>query len=369
MKYRFASFVALFLALAAGAWFALRPPEIPDVQAGIPAPAAATMTEARAAVLPTASKLGTSAVLSIDPRNASGRGSSTAAARHGLWNEYVGAKSFKALFDRLSGSTEGGTPEGRYVLYDILRKCATITERTTRQPIVRTAEQRRDQFLASIPENDPQREKRIAAFDDVATNRCAGMEGVSITQSALNNMLAQAAAAGDPKAQALTLEQSLWAARRAEGRWRSDVAPSDEQVAQLRNAVMSRDPEAMLIAGRVLSSSWHDFSLRIGDSQVVEQRSFQQAWALLACDYGYPCGENNQRLLSGCAYQGHCNAQTLPDYIYYYGASPYDSQLLSQYREVLRTAIETNDWSLINVVRGPVPAQARAANNPPGPGR
>lgn len=368
MKNRFVAFVVLFMALIAGAWFALRPPEIAVSQ---PTSTAATpsVPEARAASLPAAPKLGTSAVLAIDPRNAAGRMASMAAGRHGLWNEYLGAKSYKAIFDRLSGSPEGETPEGRYVLYDILRKCATITERTTRQPIVRTAEQRRDQFVASIPENDPQRDKRIAAFDDVATNRCAGMDGVTITQAALNNLLAQSAAAGDPKAQALALEQSLWAARRAEGRWRSDVAPTDDQVTQLRGAIMSRDPEAMLIAGRVLSTSWHDFSLRIGDNQTVEQRSFQQAWALLACDYGYPCGENNQRLLSACAYQGHCNAQTLPDYIYYYGASPYDSQLLSQYREVLRTAIETNNWSLINVVRGPVPAQARATNNPPGPGR
>jgi hypothetical protein len=327
------------------------------------------VTDARAAALPTSSKLGTSAVLAIDPRTAGGRGAAAAASRHGLFNEYLAAKGYKAIFDRLSGSSEGETPEGRYVLYDILRKCATVTERTTRQPIVRTAEQRRDQFVASIPENDPLREKRIAAFDDVASNRCAGMEGVTITQSALGKMLADASAAGDPKAQALSLEQSLWAARRADGRWRTDVAPSDPQIDQLRNAILSKDPEAMLIAGRVLSTSWHDFSLRIGDNQVVEQRSFQQAWALLACDYGYPCGENNQRLLSACAYQGHCNAQSLPDYIYYYGASPYDSQLLSQYREILRTAIETNNWGMLNVVRGPVPAQARATNNPPGPGR
>jgi hypothetical protein len=365
MKYRFTSIAVLFAAFVAGAWFALRPPELPDIPS-VAGTASPSVREARAAVVPSSGKLGTSAVLSIDPRNAGVRGASTPAPRHSLFNEYLGAKTYKALFDRLSGSTEGQTPEGLYVLYDILRKCATITERTTRQPLVRTADQRRDQFVAAIPENDPVREKRIAAFDEVATNRCAGMEGVAITQSALNNLLAQAAAAGDPKAQALTLEQSLWAARRG---GRNDTAPTDQQVDQLRNAIMSRDPEAMLIGGRVLSASWHDFSLRIGDNQVVEQRSFNQAWALLACDYGYPCGDNNPRVLSACAYQGYCNAQTLPDYIFYYGASPYDSQLLVQYRETLRTAIETNNWSTLNVVRGPVPAQARATNNPPGPGR
>jgi hypothetical protein len=367
MKARFAAVAAAFFALVAGAWLALRPPEVPDMSLGH-ASTASSLPEARAAALVPAPKLGTSAVLSIDPRSSGSRAGANA-GRHTLFNDYLAAKSYKAIYDRLSGSPEGETGEGRYILYDILRKCANVTERTTRQPLVRTIEQRRDQFIASVPENDPQRDKRIAAFEEVAVNRCAGMEGVSITQAALNNMLAQSAAAGDPKAQALSLEQSLWAARRAEGRWRSDVAPTDEQVQQLRNAVMSRDPEAMLIAGRVMSTSWHDFSLRVGDDQVVEQRSFMQAWALLACDYGYPCGDNNQRVLSACAYQGHCNAQSLPDYIYYYGASPYDSQLLSQYREVLRTAIETNNWSMLNVVRGPVPAQARATNNPPGPGR
>ncbi len=339
MRFRPAAWVVVFFALVAGAWFSLRPPEMPAGQEG-PAMTSGG-PEARAAAAPIAYKLATSAVLSIDPRGAGARGP----------------------------VVPGETGEGRYVLYDIMRKCATITERTTRQPIVRSTEQRRDQFLSALPDNDPQRDKRIAAFDNVATNRCAGLEGLTITQSALNNLLAQAAAAGDPKAQALSLEQSLWALRRADGAWRSDVAPNDQQVAQLRTAVMSRDPEAMLIAGRVLSTSWHDFSLRIGDDQVVEQRSFMQAWALLACDYGYPCGDDNQRVLSACAYQAHCNAQSLPDYIYYYGASPYDSQLLSQYRETLRTAIETNNWSMLNVVRGPVPAQARATNNPPGPGR
>ena len=366
MSKKVAVTAVLFFALVAGAWFALRPPEMLET-APSAAVAGASVTEAHAAVVSPAPKLGTSAVLSIDPRKAGNRGA--AHARSSLWNEYLAARNYKAIHDRLVNGPEGQTPEGRSVLYDILRKCATVTERTTRAPIVRTAEQRRDQFLAALPDNDPQRDKRIAAFDEVATNRCAGLDGLTITQAALNNMLAQSAAGGDPKAQALSLEQSLWAARRAEGRWRSDVAPTDDQVQQLRGAIMSRDPEAMLIAGRVLSTSWHDFSLRIGDNQVVEQRSFQQAWQLLACDYGYPCGDNNQRLLSACAYQGHCNAQTLPDYIYYYGASPYDSQLLSQYREILRTAIETNNWSMLNVVRGPVPAQARAINNPPGPGR
>lgn len=368
MKFRPALLIVVVSALAVGAWMALRPPDLPDLGAPRATPSAAQMTEANAASVQVAPKLGAAAVLSIDPRN-QGLGGATR-PRATLHNEYLAAKTLRPLLDRLANSTEGLTAEGLYVQYEILKRCATITERTTRQPIVRSTEQRREEFLAALPANDPQRDKRIAAFDDVATNRCAGMENVSIKQADLNKMLLDAAALGDPKARAAALEQELWQARRADGRWRSDVAPTDAQIEALRGAISSRDPEAMLIAGRVLSSSWHDFSMRIGaGDQVVEQRSFLQAWQLLACDYGYPCGSDNQRLLSACAYQGHCNAQTLPDYIFYYGASPYDSQLLTQYREVLRNAIETGNWSQLSVVRGPVPASARATNNPPGPGR
>ena len=357
MKYRIALALGLLAAFVAGAWMALRPPEFPEAP---PAPAAASaVAVVKAAVMVAPTKLGAQSGLALDPRANPAKGAG-AAPRATLFTEYLKARQYRALYDRLKSSPEGQTPEGAYVLYEMLRKCATITERTTRAPIVRTSEQKRDEFVAAIAMNDPQRDKRIAAFDDVATNRCAGMEGITITQADLNKILANAAAGGDPKAQALSMEQELWAARRAAGpenRWgRDSVTVSDAQVESLRQIVASRDPEAMVIAGRLLASSWHDFSMRIGaDNQLVEQRAFSQAWQLLACDYGYPCGEDNQRVLTACAYQGHCNAASLSDYMFYYGSSPYDSQLLSQYREVLRNAIETGNWSQLNVVRGPVP--------------
>ena len=357
MKYRIPLALGLFAAFVAGAWMALRPPEFPEAS---PAPVeASAVAGVKAAAMVAPTKLGAQTVLSIDPR-ANPAKSGVATPRATLFAEYLKAKHYRALYERLKSSPQGQTPEGEYVLYEILRKCATITERTTRAPIVRTADQKRDEFVAAIPMGDPQRDKRIAAFDDVTTNRCAGMEGVTITQADLNKMLANASAGGDPKAQALAMEQELWAARRAsgpEGRWgRDSVTVSDAQVESLRQIVATRDPEAMVIAGRILANSWHDFSMRIGaDNQLVEQRAFNQAWQLLACDYGYPCGEDNARVLTACAYQGHCNAASLSDYMFYYGSSPYDSQLLSQYREVLRNAIETGNWAQLNVVRGPVP--------------
>ena len=187
------------------------------------------------------------------------------------------------------------------------------------------------------------------------------MEGITIAQADLDKLLANAAAGGDAKAQALTLEQQLWAERRAaatQGQWgrNTSVTLSDAQVASVQALAGSRDPEAMLIAGRILSTPWNNFSLGAGtDGATVESRAFMQAWQLLACDYGYSCDGTNPQVLSGCAYQGHCNAMSLADYIYYYGASPNDSQLMSQYQGLLRTAIETGNWSQLPVVRAPRP--------------
>lgn len=356
MKYRIPLLLFLTAALVAGAWMLVRPPELAE-PASTPYVQVERAPEARARIASPEPKLGAASVLSIDPRAAVPKAGPAPVARATLFGEYLAAKSYKALYDRLKANGDAQTPEAWYLMYEMLRRCATVTERTTRQP-ARPADQKRDDFVAALSPTDPLREKRIAAFDDVSANRCAGMEGITITQADLNKMLASAAAGGDPKAQALSLEQELWAARRAsgpEGRWgRDTVTLSDAQVGNLQRIAASRDPEAMLIAGRVLSTSWHDLTLRVGpDNQPVEQRAFMQAWALLACDYGYPCGDTNPRVQSACAYQGHCNATSLSDYLYYYGASPNDSQLMTQYRAILQNAMTTGDWSQVNAARGP----------------
>jgi hypothetical protein len=174
-----------------------------------------------------------------------------------------------------------------------------------------------------------------------------GFEGVTISQADLDKLLADSAAGGDPRARAMQIEQELITSRRTLGR--DNATLGDAQIDTLKQSLASKDPEAIRVAGRVLSNSWSDYALRMGpDQQPVEQRAFMQAWLVLACEYGAPCGSDTPRLQQACAFQGHCDAQSYPDYLYYYGSSPYDSQLLVQYRTVLRTAIETGDWSQLN---------------------
>src|SRR5205814_323844 len=236
--------------------------------------------------------------------------------------------------------------EGQYILYEIMRRCATVTEGSVRRPFQRAMPNRED-VVASISPNDPNRDKRLAAFDEMDTKRCAGFENVAITQADLNKLLSDAVAAGDPKARAMQIERELFASR-PQGQRMDQVTISDAQIEQLRQILASRDPGAMVTAGRILSNSWNDYSVRIGpDNQVMEPRAFMNAWQILACDYGYPCGADNTRVLSECALQGHCQAQSLQDYLYYYAGSPHDSQLVQQYQQILRNAVETGDWSQV----------------------
>lgn len=280
-----------------------------------------------------------------------------------LFNDFLQSKHYRAMYDRLKNSAEGDTAEGRLVMWEILRNCATITEgrRYTYRPPV----PKREEFLASLAPGDPQREARLAAFDGFTANKCVGFEGVAITQAELDKVLAASAAAGDPRARALAIEQDLWMQRRTQGR--DAVTLTDATIDSLKDILRSKDPEAIRVAGRVMSNTWNDTTLRIGpEQQPVEQRAFMNAWLVLACEYGQPCGTDTPRMQQACAMQGHCNAQSYPDYLFHYASTPHDSQVLATYRALLRNAIDSGDWSQFTVVRG-LPNTAGRVNFMPGP--
>jgi hypothetical protein len=347
MRFRWAFVGVLFFAIGAGAWMLLRPPEAPALPPlKVSLPEAAESARSRP---PEGTKLAASEVLKIDPRTLST--GPLQPVKASLHNDYVSAKNLKPLYDRLKASPEGQTGEGMYLLYEMLRRCANVTD-GGRRPFTRPVP-KREEFLAGIPANDPNRDKRIAAFDDMETNRCAGFEGISVSQAELNKLLADAVNAGDPKARAIQVEQEILQANR--GRMNTATL-SDAQLETLRQSIGSRDPGAMMVAGRLLSNTWNDLTVRVGtDGLPVEPRAFMNAWQILACEYGYPCGADNARVLAECALQGHCNASSLQDYLFYYSGSPHDSQLVSQYQSILRAAIESGDWSQIAMTRGPRP--------------
>ena len=358
MNIRLAFAVLSIAFLGAVGWYASRSPA--DVVAKAPAPASAAKSAAtrHPGIATRGHPGGPGATVST----ARGAGSLPPPPAT-LFNEFLQARQYRTIYDRLRNSAEGETAEGRLVMWEILRNCATITE--GRRYNYRPPVPKRDDFVASLAPGDPQRDQRIAAYENFTANRCGGFEGVAITQAELDRVLQASAAAGDPRARALALEQELWQQRRTRGR--DGVALSDANIDSIKDILRTRDPEAIRVAGRVMSNAWNDTALRMGaDQQPIEQRPFMNAWLVLACEYGQPCGPETPRMQQACALQGHCNAQSYPDYLHYYASSPHDSQLLSTYRSVLRTAIESGDWSQISVIRG-LPSPTGRINFLPGP--
>lgn len=275
-----------------------------------------------------------------------------------LAREFGRAASYQALYERLRDSAEGETPEGQYFQYRILRACATLAERRTgarfRGANPAQLEERRQLIAASLPEGDPRLAQRLAAFDKATADPCVGLSGLTVTEAELAQLLKGALAGGDPKAKAWQVEREMWQERRSAATpGRAGPTLSDEQLATLREAFSSRDPEAVVIAGRTLASAFRDLTVRVGpDREIVESGPFGDAALLLACEYGYACGENNARVLEACAFQGHCGVASLPDYLFHYGATPHDAQLVDRYRTILRQAADTGNWSAIGFERG-----------------
>ncbi|HXS52546.1 MAG TPA: hypothetical protein VN782_08450 [Usitatibacter sp.] len=345
MNARILAFFAALLVFVAAAYLEMKPVDPSELRGGKSAPAGS----APAATPSLAAR--TFAHGKAAPELL--RRAAAAPARHSLFGELEHAGSYRALYDRLHGSTEGGTAEGLYVQYAILRKCATVTDRPFRRPAAKPLEQRREQFLKALAPDDPQRDKRLAAFEGAAVDHCAGFEDVKVTREDLEKLLDESAQEGDPKAKAVTVEQQIWKERH-NGQW-SSATLSDTQISTLEQAIGSKDPEAMVLAGRLLSNSWPNLTVKVGgtDAQPVEPRAFYNAWQVLACEYGYGCGTDNPQLLSECAFNARCDAQSLPDYLYYYASTPHESELLARYESVLRGAIENGDWSQVTVSRGP----------------
>src|SRR6185295_11816253 len=168
MKNRLAFPLLLAVVLAGGAWFALRPPDLTNVP--VTSPAVASVPKGSAPP----DRLSASAVLSIDPRPNPLRPARPMRVKATLFNEYLEARNYRALYDRLHGTAEGQTAEGKLVLYEVMKACANVTEGKRYQWKPQTP--KRDDFVQGIASTDPQKDRRIAAYDNFTANHCVGFD-------------------------------------------------------------------------------------------------------------------------------------------------------------------------------------------------
>ncbi len=287
--------------------------------------------------------------------------------------EFDDAKSYAAIYARLSKSTTR-TGEENWMLAQILNRCAKIAENEPerfKQSKLGTPEAR-TRFAASLGANDPDRDKRLAAFDAVNFDSCGELSNIETSRKDLRVLLQAGADAGDPKAKASLVQFDLnEQSRGPDGKYRYDQSQptkiSDSQIDTLKQVFASGDPYAMRTAFMALAgSSYGNFSLRDAEDRPLNMGSLWQAGMLIGCEYGFDCGPNAQWIQNGCAFQGYCAANNLSDYMMYYASSPHSSQMIATYENAIRNAANNGDWSYFHFYPGPNPTTAayQAPRNP-----
>jgi hypothetical protein len=321
----------------------------------------------------TKGSLAPEAVLSIAPRSRQSGAQATQARRlPPALREFHDAKSYAAIYARLSESTDR-TAEEQWMLAEMLQRCAKIAENEPeRFPRWKLGgPEARSRYLASLGPDDPDRDKRIAAFDEINFDACAGIANVETSRKEIRGLLEAGAAGGDPKARAALVRQDLDDQRRGpDGKMRfgPDSIPriSDANLETLKQAIGSGDPYAMRLAMNTLMGTYQNMSLRDAQDRPLDGSAAYMAGALVGCDYGFACGADSSWVQNGCAMNGHCDANNLRDYLMYYAASPSSSQVMATYEAAIRNAVGNNDWSFFHFYPGPEP-QTAALQPPRGP--
>ena len=299
------------------------------------------------------------AVLAIAPGSAATAARRPVSVLSPVMNEYAHAKSYKSLYDRLRPASSR-TPEEAWVLARILKQCSLQAGEAHTEIKLDAAVAR---FSDALSPRDPSRDRRIAAFRATLQGHCEGLGNLQATPEMIHDLLATAAAAGEPKALAQLVEDDLWAQLRRNANPDAQgyvlAAIGNAQVGDLKRAAESGDPYALVTAAQVLAFPLANLSLQsASDGRPIEAETFVAAAELLACESGYPCGPDSYRVEAGCAYQGRCEAQSLREYMFFYALAPDASQRLAEYQAALSRAVRDHDWSALAFHPGPGPGLA-----------
>ncbi len=313
-----------------------------------------------------AKRLPSEAVLSISPGIAPGAKPAALTKVSPLLQEFADRKNYPKLHGRLSKAASR-SPEESWVLAKVLEACAIKTEYKADRKGPRVAlggEDAKRRFMESFSEKDPNRAQRLAAFEQINYDQCAGIADIEVSDKDIRKLLEEAARAGDPKARVDLLEKEIWdTARGPDGKIKTGLAGvpaiNEMQIEGLKALASSADPYAMFSALGYLGGSYTNMSLRSGPSETpIDRQAFWGASWLVACEYGYPCGSDTSLILVACAYRGQCGAGDYREFLFYYQYSPSISQTVSEYEAALFRAVRAGDWSYFTFHRGPPPSLA-----------
>ncbi|HUL97616.1 MAG TPA: hypothetical protein VLT89_16505 [Usitatibacter sp.] len=267
--------------------------------------------------------------------------------------DFRAARDLKAFADNLNMHRAVLTGDERYNLARALEECQ-FTTNINEDLAAYSAKQRR-QFLAGLTPGDPNSARRIAAYDaSDNTQRCLHFQGTRISQKDIDELYNAAAQQGDARAQARLLVADLNAKIAANSKNDAATPPAavnGDDMSRIIGLLESRDPEAMMIVGGLLAQSAIANQLHVGpNGEVPEPSAFLGAFQLVACDETADCTQLSRDPQLACAYSGYCDATTFEELYQNFMASPWAYAQATRYRNMIHTAIDTQNWSLIGLV-------------------
>jgi hypothetical protein len=263
--------------------------------------------------------------------------------------EFRAARVLKAYADALAARRASLTGDERYFLAKALEECQFTT--TISEDLAAYSAKQKRQFLAGLPAGDPLNPKRIAAYDAVDnTQRCLRFQGAKVSAKDIEDLYSQAAQQGDARAQARLLVADLNKNLNTRGDTSQPTRLAGDDFSRIVTLLESRDPEAMMIVGQFLAQSAMANQLRVGpNGETPEPSAFLGAFSLVACDLETDCQALSRDLPAACAYGGYCDPATFEQLYQNFLASPWTYLQAIRYRNLIHSAIDTGNWSLIGL--------------------
>jgi hypothetical protein len=249
--------------------------------------------------------------------------------------DFRNARDLKAYVDALLARRTQLTADERFHLAKALESC--LFANSVSEDLASYGAKQRKQFLAGIAQGDPNAAARIAAYDSVDdVSRCLRFQGVKISPRDIDEMYLASAQMGDARAQAKI------------------IAPppklSSDDVVRIVSILETRDPEAILTIGSLLSQAPLNQQIHIGpNGEIPETSAFIGAWNLVACDLGLECSAQHRELQQACAFASYCGAGTFEEHYQTFMVSPYVAQLAQRYRAMIDSAMDSHDWAQVGL--------------------
>jgi hypothetical protein len=269
--------------------------------------------------------------------------------------EFRTTRDLRAFADAIESRRPNLTADERYFLAKALEECQFAT--TVNEDLAAYSAKQRNAFLATLTPSDQLNKKRLAAYDAMDnTQRCLRFQGTKISPKEIQDLMAESAQEGDPRAQARLLiadlnNKSSSSSGKTDGSGTTARNGQVDEVTALIRLLETRDPETTMTVGNYLASSAMVSQLRIGpNGETPEASALLGAFSLVACQQGPDCVSMTKDPQAACAYGAYCpEGITYEQLFQNFLASPWVYANATRYSSIIQTAINSQNWALIGL--------------------